>query len=239
MTHPPARDTATDEHREAGRRDSRAARRIVVDLNDRRPVWAIPDRAVRELRSALPEGWTLDVATAPADGSGDGAGGAPPEVLRLVDGARVYIGYGVAPEVLRAGKGSLEWVHTATAGVGGSLHPEMRSSSVVFTNSAGVHAPPMAETVVGMLLHFFRGLDFAVAAQREGRWRPEPFLTADTPVGELSAATVGILGYGGIGREVGRRVRALGSRVLGLKRRPARSDVPEGVELLQGEDGLA
>jgi len=203
--------------------------RIVVDLNDRRPIWAIPAWAAQELRQALPEGWSLDVATTPADGSGDGGGGPHPEVLEAVKGARVYIGYGVPPEILQAGKGSLEWVHTGTAGVGSSLHGEMRRSDVRFTNSAGIHGPPMAETVVGMLLHFFRGFDFAVGAQRRAqekhRWDPAPFLADDTPVRELSSATVGILGYGGIGREVGRRLRALGARVVGLKRTP-----PEGVD---------
>ncbi len=230
---------------------SEAGHRIVVDLNDRRPVWAIPDWAVAELRQTLPSGWSLDVATTPADGSGDGAGGTDPTVLKMVRGARVYIGYGIPSEVLRAGRGTLDWVHTATAGVGGSLHEEMRSSPVRFTNSAGIHAPPMAETVVGMLLHFFRGLDFAAAARHERRWHPDPFLGADTPVRELASATVGILGYGGIGREVGRRVTALGSRTLGLKRTSPREGVEgvsrdeegvvrdrHGVELLHGAEGL-
>jgi phosphoglycerate dehydrogenase-like enzyme len=224
--------------------------RIVVDLNDRRPIWAIPPWAVEELRAALPDGWHLDVATTPADGSGDGGGGPHPQVLKAVRGARVYIGYGVPAGILEAGRESLEWVHTGTAGVGSSLHPAMRSSGVRFTNSAGTHAPPIAETVVGMLLHFYRGLDFAVDAQARGVWRPEPFLHADTPVRELAHDTVGILGYGGIGREVGRRVRSLGAQALGLKRRPPpvegataegrRSPATDehGVVLLHGDEGL-
>lgn len=219
--------------------------RIVVDLNDRRPIWAIPDWAIRELEDALPKGWALTRTTALADGSGDGRRSPVPEVLESVTGAQVYVGYGVPPEVLEAGAETLEWVHTGTAGVGSSIHEAMRSSNVLFTNSAGIHGPPMAETVLGMLLHFFRGLDFAVAGQAEAHWNTAPFLSADTPVGELSAATVGILGYGGIGREVGWRLRALGSQVLGLKRRPPEeSELDDGavdehgVRLLHGEEGL-
>lgn len=223
--------------------------RVVVDLNDRRPIWAIPPWAVEELRSALPDGWRLDVATTPADGSGDGGGGPHPRVLEAVRDARVYIGYGVPAAILEAGRGSLKWVHTGTAGVGSSLHPTMRSSGVRFTNSAGTHAPPIAETVVGMLLYFYRGLDFAVVARAQGVWHPDPFLEADTPVRELADDTVGILGYGGIGQEVGRRVRALGARVLGLKRRPPTVDGTteghgspmtdeHGVVLLHGDEGL-
>ena len=220
--------------------------RIVVDLNDRRPIWAIPDWAVRELEEALPQGWILIQTKALADGSGDGRRSPVPEVLEAVAGAQIYVGFGVPPEILEAGADTLEWVHTGTAGVGSSLHDAMRASNVLFTNSAGIHGPPMAETVLGMLLHFYRGLDFAVAGQAEAHWNTGPYLSADTPVGELSSATVGILGYGGVGREIGKRLRALGSRVLGLKRRPPEGAGGEGgtpvddygVHLLHGEEGL-
>ena len=211
--------------------------RVVLDLADRRPIWTIPEWAVEQVRDALPAGWELIRIQAPADGSGDGGRGPVPEVLEAVRGARVYLGYGVPPEILEAGAGTLEWVHSGAAGVGSSLHEAMRRSPVLFTNSAGIHGPPMAETVLGMILHFMRGLDFAVAAQREGRWHQDPFLAADTPVTELAGSTVGIVGYGGIGREVGRRAAALGARVLGLRRgggRDDEQDAPGGADAGMG-----
>lgn len=213
--------------------------RVVLDLEDRRPVWAMPGWAVDELAAALPEGWQLYVAKSPADGSGDGGTAPSAEVLRAVEGARIYIGFGIPEEVLRTGGASLEWVHSGAAGVGSSLYGAMLSSSVRFTNSAGVHGPPMAETVVGMVLYFVRGLDFAVGAQVRREWDDGPFLAADTPVRELSELTVGILGYGGIGREVGRRIAALGGTVLGLRRSGSGTAVdPHGVRLLEGAEGL-
>jgi phosphoglycerate dehydrogenase-like enzyme len=212
---------------------------LVLDLNDRRPVWAIPDWAVDEVRTALPRDWTLHAATTFADGSGDGTGGPSDEVLAAVEGARIYVGFGIPPEVLDAGRGTLEWVHTGTAGVGGSLHQAMRASGVRFTNAAGIHGPPMAETVLAAILHFFRGLDFAVQGQGRGRWESRDFFRADTPVRELAGATVGILGYGGIGREIAGRLVPLGVRVLGLRRSPPRADRDDlGTILLQGEEGL-
>jgi hypothetical protein len=62
---------------------------LVLDLNDRRPVWAIPDWAVAEVRAAVPRDWTVHVASTLADGSGDGIGGPSAEVLEAVKGARV------------------------------------------------------------------------------------------------------------------------------------------------------
>jgi phosphoglycerate dehydrogenase-like enzyme len=170
-------------------------------------------------------------------------------VLAAVEDAGAYLGYGIPEEVLRRGA-RLRWVHSGSAGVGSSLTPELqRRGDVVFTNSAGVHAEPMAETVVGMILYFARGLDMAIEGQRRGEWVQERFYGLDNPMFELASATVGIVGFGGIGRAIGRRVAALGARVVGVVRRQrARtreeltavgSDAVIGVaELAHGEEGL-
>lgn len=193
--------------------------RVVLDMNDRRPVWAMPGWVPERIREALPAGWELRVMDDATDGSGDGAGRVAPAVLEAVAGAEIYLGYGIAAELLRAGP-ALRWVHSGAAGVGSSLTPEMLASPVVFTNSAGIHAEPMAETVLGMILFFGRGLDFAVANQTRGVWSTEPFYVAGAPLRELQDGTVGLVGFGGIGREIARRVASLGARVVAVKRTP-------------------
>ena len=219
------------------------SRKVVLDMKDQRPVWAMPDWAVGEIRAALEEDWVLHVVEAPADGSGDGTAGPSPEALEAVEAAAVYLGFGIPAAILRVGR-ELEWVHSGAAGVGSSLTPEMRRWEGIFTNSAGIHGPPMAETALGMILHFARGLDFAVRGQARGEWRKEPFYRADSPVREVAGSTVGVLGYGGVGSEVGRRAAALGARVLGLKRTPPEDPAPVGegkageVELVWGREGL-
>jgi phosphoglycerate dehydrogenase-like enzyme len=106
----------------------------------------------------------------------------------------------------------------------------------VVTNSAGIYAPAIAETVIGMVLYFARGLDFAVRAQAQSRWDPTPFETRVGDVTEMEGATIGIIGFGGIGQALGRKASALGMDVLAFRRsaRPA----PEGIELLTGKEGL-
>lgn len=210
---------------------------VVIDLNDQRPVWSQPDWFGEEVRQALPEDWSLAVMRTPSEGTGDGSTRVHPDVLRAVRDARVYMGFGIAEELLRSAP-ALRWVHTGSAGVGSSLTPEMlRREELVFTNSAGIHGPPMAEAVLGMILHFSRGFDLARQGQLRGDWDTGPFYAADAPLVEVSASTVGILGLGGIGTEVAWRCAALGARVLGLKRTPG-GDVPKGVEALHGPEGF-
>ncbi len=191
---------------------------LVIDLMDRRPIWALPDRSRAAILAAAPADWSVRFMEIPADGSGDGVPRAPPELLEAVADARVYMGYGIPAEVLTSAPG-LEWVHSGAAGVGSSLGAEMLERDVLFTNSAGIHAAPISETVLAMMLHFSRGLDVAVRAQREGRWSAPEYWAADAPVTELGGATVGIVGHGGIGREVARKAAALGCRVLAVRRR--------------------
>jgi phosphoglycerate dehydrogenase-like enzyme len=140
-------------------------------------------------------------------------------VLAAARQADAYLGFGIPAELLAVGPG-LRWVHSGAAGIGTSLSPTMLASPVVFTNSAKVHGPPIAETVLGMLLFFARGFDFAMEGQRAATWRPDPFWSDGSPIRELAGSTVGLVGFGGIAKEVARRVASLGAEVVALKRRP-------------------
>jgi len=209
-------------------------RRAVVNLRDGRPIWQIPDWARVAIASTFAAAWEVVFIEATADGRGDGRG-ASPEALAAMPGAEVYIGFGAPPELIAAANAAgpaLRWIHTGTAGVGALLYPELLESDIVLTNSAGVHAPAMAETVLAMMLHFARGLDFAVRGQAAGLWDSRPFEERVGAVTELGGATLGIIGLGGIGLETARRARALGMEVIATRR----SNVPgpTGVEVLIG-----
>lgn len=213
---------------------SAGGRAVVMALSESRPVFRMPPEVEEAVRAALGPDRPLRVVRTPVAGTADGTG-PPEEALDALADAEVYLGMGVPAEVLEAGPG-LKWVHTGTTGVGSSLTPEMRARDVVFTNSRGVHGPPVADTALAMILHFARGLDLAVRAQARGAWDTTAFDAARPPLRELAGSTVGVIGLGGIGEEVAARARALGCRVLGLRRRALGG--PPGVELLAGDEGL-
>ena len=204
------------------------ARRAVVDLASPRAVWRIPPARVGEIGAALGKPWELIEVRTPASSDGDGASGSgSPEAIAATKGAEIYIGYGIAPGVAAAAKGTLRWVHSGAAGVGSSI-AQLRGTGVQLTNSAGVHAEPIADWVIATIAYFARGLDRMAAAQREGRWAKEEFADHADSVRELRDVRVGILGLGGIGNAVARRALALGMAVSGVRRHPERGGPPGG-----------
>ncbi|HEU4725651.1 MAG TPA: D-2-hydroxyacid dehydrogenase [Candidatus Eisenbacteria bacterium] len=117
----------------------------------------------------------------------------------------------------------LRWLHVPAAGAGAYLTPAFRATGAALTSSRGAHAIPIAEHVIGSLValarHFPRALDEQRSPRgmhREGWW------SGAAMPNELHGKTLGIFGYGLIGREVARRAAGFGMRVIALKRRPER-----------------
>ena len=202
-------------------------RRLVIDLASPRAAWRIDAPSVDAIRSAAGAGWEVVRVRAPAASDGDGGSGSP-ESIAAARGAEVYLGYGVPSGVVEAGRPTLRWVHTGTAGVGSSL-PQLRGTGIVLTNSAGIHAEPMSDWVIAAIAYFARGLDRMVEAQALARWAKDEFTDLTVPVRELRDLRVGILGMGGIGSAVARRAAALGMSVAGVRRRPERGGGLRGV----------
>ena len=217
-------------------RSPSAERLLVVDLAARSKNWALTPEGEETIRSATPKGWRIHVVRALTSSDGDGPPMPSTESMEAIREAEVYFGFGI-PRPLFLEARRLRWVHSAAAGVGSALHTEMVSSDVVLSNSAGIHAIPIAEYVVAGILHFFRGLDVALAHQRETKWDKTFFVADESPVREVGGASVLVVGTGGIGSAVGSRLSALGARCVGVRRRPELGP-PEGFERVVGPEAL-
>jgi len=106
----------------------------------------------------------------------------------------------------------VRWIHTRAAGLDNLLFPELAAHPAVLTNGSGVFSQSLGEFALAAILYFAKDFRRMIRQQAEGRW--EPF-----DVAEISGQTLGIVGYGDIGRAVATRARSLGMRVLGLTRR--------------------
>jgi phosphoglycerate dehydrogenase-like enzyme len=193
-------------------------RLLVVDLAATSKNWALTSEGARRIKAETPPGWTTHIVEAATSSDGDGPPRPSDEVLEAVREAEVYFGFGI-PRTLLLAAPKLRWVHSAAAGVQTALYPEMLASDVAFTNSAGVHAVPIAEYVVAGVLYFLRGLDFAVDQQHRTEWNKTPFVRVDSVLREVDTVRALVVGAGGIGQAIAERLSALGARCTGVRRR--------------------
>jgi phosphoglycerate dehydrogenase-like enzyme len=107
----------------------------------------------------------------------------------------------------------LRWLHARSAGVDRVLTDAVVAHPSVLTNGRGAFSGALAEFVVAALLHFAKDVPRLLDAQRRGAW--EPF-----EMGALAGQTIGVVGYGDIGRATAARVRPFGVRVVALRQRP-------------------
>lgn len=95
---------------------------------------------------------------------------------------------------------------------------------VVVTNVPGYSTASVAEHVFAMLLSRARNVDYHADTVRKGRWsRESDFCYWNFPLLELAGLTMGIIGYGEIGRAVARRARAFDMNVIVNTRTPPAS----------------
>jgi len=212
-------------------------RRLVVWMySDRFPTWSMPDSTAEALRAALGPGWDVEVIREPTFAGGDGSRVTPDAVQRAAADAEIYFGFGIARDLFLA-TDRLRWVHSAAAGARASLFSEMRDSDVVFTNSAGIYAEPLAEWAMAAVLYFSRGLDLALRGKSERRWSYEELAGFGHPQREVAGSTIGIVGYGGIGRAIGLRAKALGMSVVAVRSRSGLTP-PGEAECVLGPENL-
>ncbi len=131
--------------------------------------------------------------------------------------ADIFVGAILRPEqFLRAKK--LKWIHSTSAGVGQLAYPELRASQVIVTNASGVFSVPMAEHTIGLLLALARNLPDAVRQQDQKIWSQQQLWDKPQHLTELNGATLLIVGFGSIGKEIAKRAGALEMKVIGVTR---------------------
>lgn len=130
--------------------------------------------------------------------------------------AHVYYAFGRVPE--RSAAPKLQWVQTNWAGVDTAItSPIFKTGEVMLTSGAGIHAINMGEYTLMMMLALAHKLPSAFKMMNAGAWSSER--AAFMPI-ELRGATLVLIGYGWIGKEIARLAQAFGMRVLAMRHAP-------------------
>ncbi|MGO8750829.1 MAG: NAD(P)-dependent oxidoreductase [Thermoguttaceae bacterium] len=146
--------------------------------------------------------------------------------------ADVFCGHAKVPvdwdRVVRRGR--LRWLQSSAAGMDHCLVPSVIESDITVSSASGVLAEQVAEHTIALLTGWCRGLPaFFRAQQRKDFTR--------LPTRDLHRSTVGIVGFGGVGRRLAKLLSAFKTRVLATDMFPL--DKPEYVEALWPADRLS
>lgn len=123
---------------------------------------------------------------------------------------------------------NLKWVQVHSAGIDRLLQTPLWASSVMITTASGIHATPISERAMAMMLAFRAKLPEMWHLKQRAVWPEDRWGMFDNL--DLRESTLGIVGYGAIGGELARQANALGMRVLALNRSGERRPMDTYVE---------
>jgi phosphoglycerate dehydrogenase-like enzyme len=127
----------------------------------------------------------------------------------LLDMAPALHDYVTAPGV------NLRWLHVISAGREGVDAADL-PKSIVITSAAGAHSPVLAETIMAYMLAFVRRIPEFARATAEHKWDR----SVVSSMTSLEGQTLAIVGLGHVGRELAKRARPFGMKIIAATRTP-------------------
>ena len=154
------------------------------------------------------------------------------DLSRQIADVEVYFGWVNREEFLAARK--LRWIQSPSSGVDRFLAiPELREGEVILTSARGTHGVCLAEHVLAMILAFTRGIRDSIVQQQGHHWANRELRPT---LVELTGGTLGIIGFGAVGRALAKRAQAFDMRIIAVDMLPGEN--PDYVERVDGLDGL-
>lgn len=145
--------------------------------------------------------------------------------------ADIYCGHAKVPvpweEVIQRGR--LQWIQSSAAGMDHCLVPAVVNSDIPVTSASGVLADQVAEHAIALITAFTRSLPVFFKAQQK-----KEFIRR--PTRDLTRSTVGIVGFGGVGRRLAEVLAPFRTTILATDWFPY--DKPDYVQELLPADAL-
>ena len=127
---------------------------------------------------------------------------------------------------------SIEWIHSRSAGIDYITSPTLSSpkySHVTVTNAKGSFSSTLAEYTMMAIGYFAKDLPRLLRQKNHKDWDKYP-------VEEIRGKTLGIIGYGDIGRAAATLAKAYGMNIIALRRNPSNSKGDTIVDVVYGND---
>lgn len=137
------------------------------------------------------------------------------DLMNQIKNLDVLVCYGISKEIFNLRSDKLKWIHIGASGVEENLFEELIKSKVMLTNAKGINSKPVAEFIMGQILFFSKRFEDCIQFKNNQIWNQWELAKMTT---QLSDSTLGIIGYGEIGKELSKIAKSFGMKVLATRR---------------------
>ena len=123
--------------------------------------------------------------------------------------------YGISESVFSKRSDRLKWIHFGTAGIEQSLFSSILKSKTIITNARGVHASPVSEFAMGMIIYLSKQFSGCEEFKKFGNWTQWELARKTI---QLKGKIVGIIGFGNIGKAIAKKAKAFDMKVIATRR---------------------
>ncbi len=127
----------------------------------------------------------------------------------------VLLTYDINQEIFSSTNNRLKWIHFGVAGVEKSLFPQILKSKTILTNCSGIHTRPVSEFIMACILYYCKRFDQCQNFKSTQEWKQ--WEVARTMV-QLKNKTLGIIGYGAIGKATAKIAKQFGINIIATRR---------------------
>ena len=150
----------------------------------------------------------------------------PHQTMARIADMNVIVTNKVAINASALASSSLRLIVVAATGTNNIDLEEAERKAIAVCNVRDYASPAVSQHVFSIILALYTRLSDYANAVREGRWHQSPvFCLLDYPINELAGKTLGIIGYGNLGKRVAKIAKGFDMKVV-IAARPGTTTIP-------------
>tara|TARA_B100000029_G_scaffold489156_1_gene546611 strand:+ start:2363 stop:2950 length:588 start_codon:yes stop_codon:yes gene_type:complete len=137
------------------------------------------------------------------------------ELKKNISNLDVLLTYEINSDIFKYATSKLKWIHFGVAGVEKNLFPDILKSKIILTNCSGIHAGPVSEFIIACILYHCKRFNSCNEFKHTQEWKQWDI--AKTMI-QLKDKTLGIIGYGAIGKATAKIAKQFGMHIIATRR---------------------
>jgi len=137
------------------------------------------------------------------------------DLLKKIKNLDVLVTYKISPSSFKHRSERLKWIHIGASGIEENLFTELIKSKVTITNAKGINANEVAEFIIAQILYFAKKINRCNDFKLNQKWNQ---WNLSKQIIQLNESTLGIIGYGQIGKKLAKIAKSFGMYTIATRR---------------------